>query len=294
MAERIFLYIYLTLFVAVPLQADEDKIVLPPKNVYRPAISIIIDDLGERFDSGLKAIKLSGQVTLAFLPYTPYAAKLAALSHAVDKEVMLHMPMESIYHNRMGKGGLTADMHQKEFVKAIEDALASVPYVAGINNHMGSLLTQQHEHMLWLMQEINNHGNLFFVDSRTIVGSVAQKVAMENHTPNLRRNIFLDTDRHPDAIRSEYLSLINIAQQDGTALAIGHPYPQTLAFLQEALPEVEKYGVELVSVSTLIARKNYLDKLRATTHMVAIRPATSDTMEAGNLLSGHSHQAVTQ
>ena len=90
---------------------------------------------------------------------------------------------------------------------------------------------------------------------------MAQKVAMENHTPNLRRNIFLDTDRNPDAIRSEYLSLINIAQQEGTALAIGHPYPQTLTFLQETLPELEKYGVELVSVSTLIARKNYLEKL---------------------------------
>ena len=109
----------------------------------------------------MKAVELPGQVTLAFLPYTPYATRLAALSHEVNKEVMLHMPMESIKHHHLGRGGLTEDMHQQEFVKAIEDALASIPYVTGINNHMGSLLTQQHEHMLWLMQEINQHGNLF-------------------------------------------------------------------------------------------------------------------------------------
>ena len=294
MTEKIFLYIYLALFVVLPIQADEDKIPLPPYNTFHPAISIVIDDLGEQFESGIKAIKLSGQVTLAFLPYTPYAAKLAALSHAVNKEVMLHMPMESIHHNRLGKGGLTEDMHQKEFVKNIVDALASIPYVAGVNNHMGSLLTQQHEHMMWLMQEINNRGNMFFVDSRTIGSSVAQKVAMESHTPNMRRDVFLDTDRDPDAIRAEYNRLIDIAQREGTALAIGHPYHQTLEFLKEVLPEVEKQGVELISVSALIKRKSILNKLRSSTHMIAKSPTDSDTIKADDHRSGHSSRAFTE
>jgi len=283
MAERIFLYIYLTLFVAYSSLADEDTPPLPLNFPYQPAISIIIDDLGEQFESGMKAVMLPGQVTLAFLPYTPYATKLAALSHEVNKEIMLHMPMESIHHNHLGKGGLTEDMHQHEFVKAIEDALASIPYVTGINNHMGSLLTQQHEHMLWLMQEINQHGNLFFVDSRTITSSVAQHVAAENHIPNLRRDIFLDNDKDPSQIRLQFRNLIALAQSRGTALAIGHPYPQTLSFLQKQLPRLQKYGVELISVSALIERTKYINALLTTTRMIASRPVTSVTIEPGDL-----------
>lgn len=282
MAERIFLYIYLTLFVVFPLQADEDKPPLPLNQPYQPAISIIIDDLGEQLENGKKAISLPGQVTLAFLPYTSHATRLAALSHQVNKEVMLHMPMESIYHNHLGKGGLTKDMHQQEFIKAIEDALASIPYVAGINNHMGSLLTQEHEHMVWLMREINQHGNLFFVDSRTITGSVAQHVAVENHIPNLHRDVFLDNDKNPSAIREQFNDLIARAHSEGTALAIGHPYPQTLSFLKRELAHLEKHGVELVSVSALIERTTYIAALRSTTRMVASRPATSDTIKTEN------------
>jgi polysaccharide deacetylase 2 family uncharacterized protein YibQ len=280
MAERIFLYIYLTLFVANAAFAHGDITPLPPKFPYQPAISIIIDDLGEQFESGMKAVDLPGQVTLAFLPYTPYATTLAARAHEIDKEIMLHMPMEAIEPHNLGKGGLTKEMHQKEFVKAIEDALASIPYVAGLNNHMGSLLTQEHKHMLWLMQEINHHGNLFFVDSRTITGSVAQHVAMENHIPNLRRDVFLDDDRNPAAIRAQFDELIALAKSKGTALAIGHPYPQTLSFLQRRLSHLKKSGVELISSSELIKRTAFINASRSTESMVASSPETSDTINA--------------
>lgn len=278
MAERIFLYIYLTLFVANAALADEDKPPLPLKFPSQPAISIVIDDLGEQLENGMKAVDLPGQVTLAFLPYTPYATTLAARAHEIDKEIMLHMPMEAIEPHRLGKGGLTKEMHQQEFISTIEDALASIPYVAGLNNHMGSLLTQEHKHMMWLMQEINHHGNLFFVDSRTITGSVAQHAAMENHIPNLRRDIFLDDDKDPSAIRAQFDELIALAQSKGAALAIGHPYPQTLSFLQQRLSHLKKSGVELISVSALIKRTTSINASNSTEQMVAGSPATSDTI----------------
>lgn len=294
MAERIFLYIYLTLFVAYPLQASEEEPSTPVNPPYQAAISIIIDDLGEQLDNGMRAVELPAQVTLAFLPYTTYAPRLAVLAHEVDKEVMLHMPMESIEHHHMGKGGLRKDMHQQEFIQAIEDALASVPYISGINNHMGSLLTQQHDHMLWLMQEINQHGNLFFVDSHTVMNSVAQHVAMENHIPNLRRDIFLDTERDPSAISDQFSSLIALARKNGTALAIGHPYPQTLSFLSRQLPKLKEYGIELIPVSALIERRGYINALRSMSRMLARHPVTPDTISPANIQSTFPGQAVSR
>jgi polysaccharide deacetylase 2 family uncharacterized protein YibQ len=103
---------------------------------------------------------------------------------------------------------------------------------------------------------------------------------MENHIPNLQRDIFLDNDRDPSAIRTQFNDLIALAQSKGTALAIGHPYPETLSFLQRRLSDLNKSGVELISVSALIKRMAYINASRSTERMVASRPETSDTMKA--------------
>ncbi|MEE8042200.1 MAG: divergent polysaccharide deacetylase family protein, partial [Pseudomonadales bacterium] len=46
-----------------------------------------------------------------------------------------------------------------------------------------------------------------------------------------------------------------LALAHGTSLAIGHPYPQTLSVLRNVLSKPSYYGVELVSVRELIARR---------------------------------------
>ncbi len=132
-----------------------------------PAISIIIDDIGARLRADRRAIDLPGPVAFAFLPHTPHGPALAELAHAQGKEVLLHMPMQAIEDGPLGPGAVTLHMDRTEFVDAVRRALATVPHVSGVNNHMGSLLTRHPGHMTWLMQELKARGNLFFVDSRT-------------------------------------------------------------------------------------------------------------------------------
>jgi polysaccharide deacetylase 2 family uncharacterized protein YibQ len=132
------------------------------------------------------------------------------------------------------------------------NSLAAVPHAIGINNHMGSLLTQHPGHMQWLMHAIGQRGNLFFVDSFTVASSVAQRIATENWVPNIRRDVFLDSDRSIQAIEHQFQRLLNKAQKEGIALAIGHPYPETLAVLERMLPTLKDQGVRLVPVSRLI------------------------------------------
>ena len=43
------------------------------------------------------------------------------------------------------------------------------------------------------------------------------------------------------------------AKADGQAVALGHPYPETIEFLQNIIPDLADYGVRLVPVSQLIA-----------------------------------------
>ncbi len=235
------------------LGADTDTPAAGPRPVAAPAlIGIIIDDVGEDLKEGRRAISLPGPVAYSFLPYRDFVHPLARMAHRRHKEIMLHLPMEAVDGRPLGKGGLTLDMTRAEVEHTVRADLAAVPYVEGINNHMGSLLTRHPGMMMWLMHEINRHGDLFFIDSRTTVMTVAQQVADENGVPNLRRDVFLDDDLSAGAIAYQFKRLLVLARRQGWALAIGHPHPATLAFLEQALPRLAREGVKLVPVSYLI------------------------------------------
>ena len=223
-----------------------------------PAIALIIDDLGNQRHLGMRAITLPGPVACAFLPYGPFTNALARQAHGYHKEVMLHLPMQAVDHEnrRVEKGTLTLEMTEQQFMEATVREIASVPYVTGLNNHKGSLLTRHPGTMAWLMQAINQHGDLFFVDSRTTKETVARQLAVEYGVPNSSRNVFLDNDPNPEAVRAQFRRLVAIAKRDGTALGIGHPLPGTLNVLEEELENLHRQGVQLLSVSRLIAQQH--------------------------------------
>jgi len=220
-----------------------------------PAISIIIDDLGSDNPRHERAVRLPGAIACSFLPRLPATHRLALLAHSYNKEIMLHLPMESVSHNPLGPGGLTLNMTQHEFVGTLQKDLESVPHVMGINNHMGSLLTRHPGHMVWLMKEMKRNGKLFFVDSRTTKESIAKTVADEQGVPGLQREVFLDHDPDKAAVRWQFERTIEMARNHGTAVAIGHPYESTLEVLEEMLPKLEQLHVRLVPVSEMIKLK---------------------------------------
>jgi polysaccharide deacetylase 2 family uncharacterized protein YibQ len=223
-----------------------------------PAIALIIDDLGNQSHLGMRAVMLPGPVACAFLPYGPFTNALARQAHGYHKEVMLHLPMQAMDHgqSRVEKGTLTLDMTELQFMAVLDQELAAVPYVSGVNNHKGSLLTRHPGNMAWLMQAINRHGNLFFVDSRTTSATVARQLAFEYGVPNSSRNVFLDNNPESEAIRVQFGKLIAIAKREGTALGIGHPLPETLDVLSEELADLPRHGVQLLPVSRLIEQQN--------------------------------------
>jgi len=216
--------------------------------------SIIIDDLGNNLEHGEIAISLPGPFTLAFLPHTVFAEELADRAHHAGKEIMLHLPLQSVRHHSHTPGTLKLHMTHGEFVRQLKLDMASVPHIKGINNHMGSLLTQHPGHMNWLMSALAKEGGLYFVDSRTTTKSVAAMFASKHKVPNMERDIFLDPDPRPETIRREFTRFINRVNDSGYAIAIAHPYPQTMEFIKAHLVELEEQGIELVHVSTIIAK----------------------------------------
>lgn len=228
---------------------------VPAAPVPRDQIAIIIDDLGEQHFGGLRAADLPGPVALAFLPGARFTAAQATLAHERGKEVLLHLPLQPGGDARAYPTSLKADTGREQLVAYFAAALDSVPHAAGVNNHQGSLMTGLAQPMDWLMREIARHPGLYFVDSRTSTGSVAYAAARRHGVPSAERNVFLDTQRGEEAVRSSFLELIDKAHRNERALAIGHPYPETFKVLAEELPRLAQYSVRLVSPSELIARQ---------------------------------------
>lgn len=216
------------------------------------SITIIIDDLGNNLQDGQRALALPGPVTYAVLPFRPHSIKLAEQAYQQGKEVMLHMPMDNSHDRPLGPGGLTVSLNREHYEQRFHRAIAATPHISGVNNHMGSRLTANSERMQWLMETLKGYP-LYFVDSRTSASSVAAITASKNRIPTLERDIFLDHEPNVAFIDKQFKKLIKVARQKGSAVAIGHPYPSTLGYLENVLPRLDAMGIRLVSPSGLIA-----------------------------------------
>jgi len=218
----------------------------------RPArIAIIMDDLGYNIPLGRRALSLPGNISYAILPHTPGSVEFARTAHAKGRDVILHAPMQSRAAKSLGPGGLRVGMDKAEFQRVLLKNIDAIPHVRGVNNHMGSLLTEHKQSMQWVMEALNERG-LFFIDSRTSSRSIARKTAFRSTTPSLARDVFLDHHNTPEAIAKAFGQLIAVAKIHGFAIGICHPYANTLNFLEKHLPLLEHSGIELVSASTMI------------------------------------------
>ena len=217
-----------------------------------PAVAIIIDDLGNKWRSDTRAVRLPGPVAVSVLPRTPYSHRIANYAHSRGITVMMHLPLASLNRQPLGEGSISLDTTESEFAEIWQTNLRSVPHVSGINNHMGSLLTQHPGHMRWLMQAIQREKPFFFVDSYTTHHSVALRLADEFNIPAMKRDVFLDAELSPQALDYQFQRLKRLSRKNGVAVAIAHPHNETLRFLESKLPTLESDGYRLVDISVAI------------------------------------------
>jgi hypothetical protein len=247
-----------------------------------PTIAIIIDDMGNHWRQAERLIDLPYPMTLSFLPHRKHTQALARKAFRKNKEIMLHAPMENTLGLALGPGALTSSMTEPEIKESLRESLRSVPYVQGVNNHMGSQLTQQFKQMNWVMEELFRYP-LYFVDSRTIADSVAAKVSQVHHIPTMSRDIFLDHIQEREAIHAQFQLLIQKAREKGFAIAIGHPHEVTVTYLEEALKNLDEEGISIATVSGIwsIASNGMpmfqnADKRLVIEHLIARRDALNN------------------
>jgi len=234
----------------------------------RPAIAIVIDDLGVN-RKGTEAVNdLAGPLTLAFLPYARNLTEQTRAARAAGHELIVHVPMEPVGDEWPGPDALLGSLEPAELVARLRNQLQSFGGYVGVNNHMGSLLTADSERMSLVMAELRRHG-LLFLDSRTASQSVAAREARRLQVPYAERDVFLDNELDLDAVLRQLALTERIARLKGQAVAIGHPHAVTIAALRRWLPTLEARGFALAPISAIVARRSCAEGIVAMTDACA-------------------------
>jgi polysaccharide deacetylase 2 family uncharacterized protein YibQ len=150
-----------------------------------------------------------------------------------------------------GRGAILASMGRSTIWKTVERDLRAVPHVVGVNNHMGSRVTEHPGLMLEVLSSLKSR-NMFFIDSMTSPRSVGYTVAQKIRMPSFKRAIFLDNLRERSHVDKQFSKFRNMARRRKAVLAIGHLHPITLEVLRKRLPELRKNGIDIVSASALV------------------------------------------
>ncbi len=218
----------------------------------RPRVALVIDDLGYDMPLAEAFLDLDVPLTLAVLPFSPHQREVVAAAQRHGQSVMLHLPMEPEEYPRIdpGPGALLTQMSADELISQLRRDLEEIPEAVGVNNHMGSRLTQESAQLNQIFSVLKARG-LFFIDSRTTPRSIGYQSARLLKVPFAQRDVFLDHRQDPAFVRRQIRELMRCAEKNGQAVGIGHPHQVTLDVLREMLPEIRR-RVELVPAATVV------------------------------------------
>ena len=237
----------------LPLARSEHEVTQKPvplvlKKSY--GIALVLDDVGYDLAAVERLLALSVPVAISILPGSPFARQAAVLAKQSGQVVMLHLPMQPTDASlRMNDDFLQTTMSEQAVRDTFLRHLDAIPYVEGVNNHMGSKLTQLAMPMNWVMQVCREKG-LFFVDSRTSAKSVAAKEAEKAGVAWASRSIFLDHDMSLESMRKAWKRARTCAKKKLACIVIAHPRAKTVTFLENYLNKED--AANMVSVKHLL------------------------------------------
>jgi polysaccharide deacetylase 2 family uncharacterized protein YibQ len=211
----------------------------------RPILSLVIDDLGYSFKQGKVALNLGSDHTYAIIPGTVYGKRLASLAYKNSREIILHLPLQASSQLAAAESNtLTESMNENQITLNTVAMLSEFPNIKGINNHF----------MRPIMESIKAYrSHLYFLDSVTTSRSVAQIEAINSGLDSVKRDVFLDNEHtNPESIKLQFDLWLNKARNTGSAVAIGHPHPETIALLTKNLSLFEK-DFRFMRISQLIS-----------------------------------------
>lgn len=239
-----------------PSERDEDAAIEPETTTRTPRVAIVIDDVGWQRGQAAAYESMDVPFTMALMPGRPQSRWFHRRWR--DRfDLIVHMPMEpeGYPEDDPGKMALLLSMSPREVTRRVKTVLARYPGAVGLNNHMGSAFTQWRPGMAALMDVLSRQG-LFYLDSLTTRGSLAEELGRARGVPVVRNQIFLDHHRGEAFVRGQLERLVNLAREEGTAIGIGHVQSEATArVLRRRIPQYRRQGVRFVPLSEVVSAR---------------------------------------
>ncbi|WP_423798733.1 divergent polysaccharide deacetylase family protein [Neobacillus sp. SAB-20_R2A] len=244
--------VFLLLLLVLPINT---KVIAKESEAKNLKAAIIIDDFGGCVKGASDFLEGDVPITAAVMPFTDNSKKHAQLAHKNGFEVMIHLPMEPKRGKRswLGPKPITADLSPKQVRERVLEAVKSVPYAVGLNNHMGSLAVEN-ENIVRAIVEVAKEKNLYIVDSGTSSKSKFPKIAAEMGVPLLKNDVFLDDITSPAHVRKQMNLLAKKTEIKRKAIAIGHVGVTGKVCsngILQSMDEFNKKNIKIVPVSQL-------------------------------------------
>lgn len=221
----------------------------------KPRMAIVIDDLGQSLKDCEYFASLPVSVNCAVMPGMRNSKKCAELVLRKEQTLLIHFPWENLGKNAIKQYPirLTSNMSSAEMRKMFTRAIESVPGAHGINNHMGSVLSQNPQAIKKIMTIMSKlPQQKFFLDSHTSRKTQAFDHAYAYGIPAALNNAFLDGKQDEAYIQNQFAYAVRHAEKYGSVIAICHGNRQVTKRVLEKCISLYNDRVEFVSLTELV------------------------------------------
>lgn len=240
-------------------QEEQNLFQAPTVEDPKGVLYFVIDDVGNNIFQLKPFLNLPMKITFAVLPGLKYTKEAVRLIKAAGKDYIIHQPMEAVGGQNPGPGALLVGMSEEQVFDIVTKNLKDYSGVKGMNNHMGSAGTADSKLMGYLFKVLKKRG-MFFLDSRTTSKSAGREAAAAAEIPFEERSIFLDNNKERMKILEAVENGLNIAENRGHAVMIGHIWTEDLAdILLNLYPLLLENNYALNNLTELFTGKEFYE-----------------------------------
>lgn len=216
-------------------------------------IFLVIDDSGLALHETQQFLDIPVPMTIAVLPHQKQTKECCkAIWQDNKKEIILHQPMEAYNAQKNpGVGAIMNTTSPSQVRKILDANLKSVRGAVGMNNHMGSRVTENPELIREVLRFCKAH-DMFFLDSKTAYNSQVPRIAKEKGMHVEERHVFLDINQDRDYVRRMWGSAVGKAKENGYVIVIGHIWSkESAAAIRDSYEGLIKQGYTFHKLSEL-------------------------------------------
>jgi uncharacterized protein len=240
---------------ARPLVAYARPVAEIPADPKMPRIALIVTGLGIGSSNTAEALKLPGQISLAFAPYGTDLDRIASRARGNGHEILLQLPMEPFDYpdNDPGPQTLLTSLAPEQNIDRLYWLMSRFQGYVGVANYMGSRFTASDAAFAPLLREVAKRG-LMYLDDGSSPRSLAGQIAGASSLPFAKANIVLDSVPTPNEIDRALLRLETMARDNGLAIGVATALPVSIARIAQWAKTAESRGFLLVPISATVVK----------------------------------------